>query len=305
MLKADATTLIERAPEGVFAFVALDFFRNYPRWSPEVAALTPLTPGPLRVGVHARQVRVDRGRRTEATFRVTQVDPCRAVTFEGISTPFVIAYAFEPAGPHTRVTFSFHLLRMELYMRPFERLIRASVREAIAQNLRNLKALVEREVAPAGATPAVRLGIDAGPAGIPAGLRQVLEDCANGATLADPAQPDHPLVYVNPAFERLSGYAQAEILGRNCRWLHRQDRDQPALAEVRDAIGALRPATVVLRNYRKDGGMFWNRLAIRPLLDRDGRPRYVLGVQRDLSAEPRAPDELEQLAARLRALGAA
>lgn len=304
MLKADATTLIERAPESVFAFVALDFFRNYPRWSPEVVALTPLSPGPLRVGALARQVRVDRGRRTEATFRVTQVDPCRAVTFEGISAPFVIAYGFEPAGPHTRVTFSFQLLRMELYMRPFERLIRTSVREAMAQNLRNLKALAEGEVAPAGATPALVLPLDAGPAGIPAGLREALDDCANGVTLADPNQPDDPLVYVNPAFERLTGYARDEILGRNCRWLHRDDRDQPALAEVRDAIGALRPATVVLRNYRKDGGMFWNRLAIRPLLDRDGRPRYLLGVQRDLSADPRAPDDLERLASRLRALGA-
>ncbi|HSO07219.1 MAG TPA: SRPBCC family protein [Pelomicrobium sp.] len=302
MLRADSSALIERTPESVFEFVALDFFRNYPRWSPEVVALTPLTPGPLRAGALARQVRVDRGRRTEATFRLTELEPCRAVAFEGVSTPFVIAYRFEPAGSHTRVTFSFQLLRLEFYMRPFERLIRAAARDGVAQTLRNLKALVEREVAPAQAPPPLTVAL-APSAEVPPVLRQVLDACVNGATLVDPAGPDQPLVYVNPAFERLSGYAQDELLGRNCRLLHREDRDQPGLAAVREAISALRPATVLLRNYRRQGGMFWNRVSILPLLDPGGRPRYFLGVQRDLSAEVRAPDELEQLALRLRALG--
>jgi PAS domain S-box-containing protein len=305
MVKAESTTVIERPLAAVFEFVAGDFFRNYPRWSPEVVELAPLSSGPLRVGSMARQVRVDRGRRTESTFRVTQLEPPRALAFQGVSAPYVIAYAFEPAGAHTRLTFGFQLLRLELYLRPFEKLIRAAVRDGVLQTTRNLKALAERELpaAASGAPAGMAFAPQKGDGLIPFVLTQILDTCVNGITLADPDLPDQPIVYANAAFERITGYAQPEIVGRNCRFLHREDRDQPGLAQIRAALKGEHEVTVVLRNYRRSGELFHNRLSIRPLRGQDGRLLYHLGVQYDVSAEIRAEGELQRLAAQLEKLG--
>lgn len=143
--------MVERPPQAVFDFVATEFFRNYPRWAPEVRELVALSPGPLRIGSLGRQVRVDYGRRTAATFRVTRLEPCTAVAFEGLTTPFTIDYAFQPWGAHTRVSLVFQLLRLELYMRPFQGAIRGAARDSVADTLRRLKSLAEREIAPAPA----------------------------------------------------------------------------------------------------------------------------------------------------------
>jgi hypothetical protein len=156
VVRADAAAVVERPPRAVFDFVATEFFRNYPRWAPEVRELVALSPGPLRIGSLGRQVRVDYGRRTEATFRVTRLEPCMAVAFEGLTSPFTIDYAFQPWGAHTRVTLVFQLLRLELFMRPFERAIRGVARDSVADTMRRLKALAERELAaepPATAVP--------------------------------------------------------------------------------------------------------------------------------------------------------
>jgi hypothetical protein len=144
-------TVIERPREAVFDFVATEFFRNYPRWAPEVKELAALSPGPLRVGSLGRQVRVDFGRRSEATFRVARLEPGALIGFEGLSMPFTIAYAFAPFGDHTRVTLTFQLLRLEFYMRPFERLIRSAARDSVGGTMRQLKRLAELEIAPGAA----------------------------------------------------------------------------------------------------------------------------------------------------------
>jgi len=144
MVKARADILIRRPPELVYGFVARDFFANYPRWSPEVQRLDVLTPGPLRVGSRARQVRIDQGRRSESTFRVTALeDPVRVELAEG-SDLFRIGYRLDPAGEQTRLSFAFELTRLELYMRPFEKLVRIAVQDGAERVVRNIKALVER-----------------------------------------------------------------------------------------------------------------------------------------------------------------
>ena len=147
MVRAEVQEAIERPPETVFDFVALHFFENYPRWSPEVQSLEPLNSGTLGPGVRARQVRVDRGRRSETVFRVTGWEPERRVRFEGEDRPaFVIEYRFEPLdGQRCRLEFIFELTRLELYMRPFERLIRRAVQEGSEQAIANLKHLIEHE----------------------------------------------------------------------------------------------------------------------------------------------------------------
>ena len=121
---------------------------------------------------------------------------------------------------------------------------------------------------------------------IPYVLTQILDVCVNGVTLSDPDLPDSPLVYVNRVFEEMSGYSQEEMIGRNCRFLQGEDRDQAALETLRKAISQHQACTVTLRNYRKNGELFLNKLSIRPLVDSENRVIYYLGIQYDLSRQP-------------------
>jgi PAS domain S-box-containing protein len=84
-------------------------------------------------------------------------------------------------------------------------------------------------------------------------------------SIVDVCAPDQPLVLVNDAFCRLTGYARAEVLGRNCRLLQHADSDPSAIALVRQAIEAGQPVSAVLRNRRRDGSAFWNALRLVPL----------------------------------------
>jgi PAS domain S-box-containing protein len=111
----------------------------------------------------------------------------------------------------------------------------------------------------------------------------IFESLNEGVTVADCAAPDMPLIYVNTAFERLTGYARDEVLGRNCRFLHGADRDQPALEHLRACLRKERPCTAVLRNYRKDGTLFHNELHVSPVHGEDGRLVYYIGIQRDVT----------------------
>jgi PAS domain S-box-containing protein len=130
---------------------------------------------------------------------------------------------------------------------------------------------------------------------IPYVLTQILDACVNGVTLSDPELPDNPIVYANKAFEEISGYSQDEIVGRNCRFLQGEDHDQEALQTIRAALQKHEPCIVTLRNYRKNGELFFNRLAIRPLTDPDGNVIYYLGVQYDVTDQLRAREEIEKL----------
>lgn len=126
-------------------------------------------------------------------------------------------------------------------------------------------------------------------------LERAVTASTNSIVIADPNQPDVPLVYVNPAFERTTGYASEEVLGRNCRFLQGKDRDQPALGELRTAVREGRHCTVVLRNYRKDGSLFWNELSIYPVRDEDGRTSSFVGVQNDITERIRTEEILSEI----------
>lgn len=130
---------------------------------------------------------------------------------------------------------------------------------------------------------------------IPTVLTRILDTCVNGVTLSDPDLPDNPIVYANAVFERMTGYGQEEILGRNCRFLQGEDRDQPALDALREALREHREIEVTLRNYRKDGALFFNRLSIQPLRDPAGRLIYYLGVQYDVTELVEAQQEVARL----------
>ena len=134
---------------------------------------------------------------------------------------------------------------------------------------------------------------------IPHVLTQILDSCVNGVTLSDPDLEDSPIVYANKAFENMCGYPQEEIVGRNCRFLQGTDRNQPELERLRAAVKKGEPVEVTLRNYRKNGELFHNRLVVKPLTDDRGNVVYFLGVQYDITEQINARKEIDQLSKQL------
>jgi PAS domain S-box-containing protein len=131
-------------------------------------------------------------------------------------------------------------------------------------------------------------------------LDRAVAASSNGIIITDPTLPDNPIVYVNSAFEKTTGYAAEEALGRNCRFLQGSERDQPVLEELRGAIREERECRVVLRNYRKDGAPFWNELHVSPVRDDRGSLTHFVGVQNDVTERKRAEEERDLLLARER-----
>ncbi len=116
--------------------------------------------------------------------------------------------------------------------------------------------------------------------------------------LTDPHLEDNPIIWVNDYFCQFTGYSREEVLGRNCRFLQGDDRDQPALRRLRRAIEAGESVNVQLRNYRKDGVPFDNDLYVSPVREEpgalDGPIRYFIGVQNDSTARLRAEEEVAE-----------
>ncbi|BDI20223.1 hypothetical protein ANSO36C_60250 [Nostoc cf. commune SO-36] len=112
---------------------------------------------------------------------------------------------------------------------------------------------------------------------------RALAATGNGIVIADARLASHPVIYVNHAFEQITGYSATEIIGQNCRFLQRTDTQQPVLNELRSSIKAGTSCKVVLRNYRKDGTLFWNELSISPIHDENGKLSHFIGIQADIS----------------------
>lgn len=127
-------------------------------------------------------------------------------------------------------------------------------------------------------------------------LKERAMDEANlGITISDPDQEDNPLIYANDGFVEQTGYTRADAVGRNCRFLQADDRDQQALDTLRDAITAEEATTVELRNYRKDGEQFWNRLSVTPVYDDHGMLRNYIGIQQEVTEAKTREQRLQAL----------
>jgi diguanylate cyclase (GGDEF)-like protein/PAS domain S-box-containing protein len=111
--------------------------------------------------------------------------------------------------------------------------------------------------------------------------RRLLETSPEGIVLVDAQLPEHPVVYVNPGFETLTGYSSADLLGKNLRLLQGDDREQDGRNRLRDALRAGESCRVLMRNYRKDGTLFWNEMTVLPLHDAQGRLTHFAGHHRD------------------------
>ncbi|MCG6658071.1 PAS domain S-box protein [Halomonas campisalis] len=128
-------------------------------------------------------------------------------------------------------------------------------------------------------------------------LERIIDASEDGIVVAEQEGDENILIYVNQGFERLTGYSADEILYRDCRFLQNEDHDQPALDVIRKALAEGRPCREVLRNYRKDGTLFWNELSITPMYDEDDKLTYFIGVQKDVTERVEAQQALERLKA--------
>lgn len=122
------------------------------------------------------------------------------------------------------------------------------------------------------------------------------ESSPYGIVVADMRQNDAPVVYTNLAFERLTGYSRREVQGKNPRFLQGADRQQPELDVIRRAIAARQGCVVTLRNYRKDGTLFWNQLGLAPVFDSRGRLTQYIGSLDDVTEYREAISQLKRLA---------
>lgn len=124
--------------------------------------------------------------------------------------------------------------------------------------------------------------------------RRLLESSPEGVVLVDVRQPDQPVIYVNPGFEALTGYAAADLLGRNLRLLQADDREQDGRHRLRESMRLGESCRVLLRNYRKDGTLFWNEMTLLPLRDAEGEVTHYAGHHRDAGERLRIDPRLSR-----------
>ena len=136
---------------------------------------------------------------------------------------------------------------------------------------------------------------------INAQLLQIVINASNdGIVIAEKeGEQDNILIYVNPAFERLTGYSSEEILYQDCRFLQSGDRDQEALPLIRTALDSQGSCREILRNYRKDGTPFWNELSLSTVKNPHDGQVYFVGVQKDVTVQVKAQQRVAQLEAQL------
>ncbi len=125
-------------------------------------------------------------------------------------------------------------------------------------------------------------------------FKRAVEAARNGICITNPRMTDNPIVYVNDGFLDFTGYKRDQVLGRNCRFLQRDDRDQAPIESIREALRLEIPITTILRNYRRDGSLFWNELTLSPVHDQSGRLINFVGVQNDISARKDAEKRVSE-----------
>ncbi|MGO4467734.1 putative bifunctional diguanylate cyclase/phosphodiesterase, partial [Pseudoduganella sp. RAF53_2] len=127
-------------------------------------------------------------------------------------------------------------------------------------------------------------------------LRERAIESSTSAIVVTEAREGNPTVYVNPAFERTTGYSAADIMGKSPRLLYGTDLDQHGVSEIRNAIQEHRDGHAVMRCYRKDGTMFWNDVTLSPVRDEEGRVTHFVSIQHDITAMKAYESELHHQA---------
>jgi diguanylate cyclase (GGDEF)-like protein/PAS domain S-box-containing protein len=122
---------------------------------------------------------------------------------------------------------------------------------------------------------------------------RAIEASVNAIVITTGRRQQYAIAHVNPAFERVTGYSAAEVLGRNCRFLQGEDTSQPEIAALRALLREKKEGRVTLRNYRKDGTLFYNELHIAPVRSSKGHVTHYVGVLNDITETRRYQEELE------------
>ncbi len=130
-------------------------------------------------------------------------------------------------------------------------------------------------------------------------LAATIAGSSAGFAIADATKPDRPLVYVNAAFEKISGYAADDVIGSNCRFLMDEAPDHPERIRLREAVKELTSGTFLLRNRRKSGELFWNELTLYPVMSSNGDPQHLVATQRDVTERVEATAERDRLQERM------
>lgn len=126
-------------------------------------------------------------------------------------------------------------------------------------------------------------------------LAAVAENSTFGISVADAKDIDLPLIYVNPAFTKITGYSKEASIGHNCRFMKGAETSEEALVGIREALLNKRVHSVELINYRKNGQKFWNRLTLFPVGGVSGQPDFIVGYQIDVTAMRDAEAERETM----------
>jgi len=121
-------------------------------------------------------------------------------------------------------------------------------------------------------------------------VRRVLDSAPEGIAICDALAPDFPVLYVNKAFEIMTGFAAVEVIGSNLRILQGADRDQDGRRRIREQLSRGEECRALLRNYRKNGELIWNEMYLQPLRGGDGRVTHYVGFFRDAAGRLRAAD---------------
>ena len=139
----EASIGIKASSKEVFSFIAENFFLNYPKWTPEIVALESLEVSTIFVGAKGRQVREDNGALVESLFEIVEYTPYSSFILQGSNIPYRNTYlTAREDDDQTRLTFRFELLDIELFMRPFEKLIRIAIEEGAENAVEKIKELV-------------------------------------------------------------------------------------------------------------------------------------------------------------------
>ena len=124
--------------------------------------------------------------------------------------------------------------------------------------------------------------------------QHALDSSNSGIIITDNSLDDNPIIYCNKAFEKITGYSRDEIIGHNCRFLQSNDRHQEARDIIKNSIRENEESRVIIRNYKKNGDLFWNELFVSPVKDEEGNTTHFIGVQNDITDQKQAEHDLRE-----------
>jgi two-component system cell cycle response regulator len=125
-------------------------------------------------------------------------------------------------------------------------------------------------------------------------IRRVLDSAPEGVAICDATQPGYPVLYVNAAFEHMTGFAAGEVQGTSLRMLQKADQDQDGVRKMRDALTKGEPCRVLLRNYRKNGELLWNELTLQPMRGDAGELTHWVGFFRDATGRLKQTEKAQE-----------